>query len=194
MAHYVIIISLYRLDVGDGKDLELNECPRSKLRQQCIVYLGPVSSFVLFYRKRLTQILIPFLLFQQWLSNTLSRLFSAREGKLWIHHSAWQNYPQTIWKTLGHKPRISRSKVDICHVHCQETLCWWSENFNKCCLHTLFPSNEIITYINDLQKKKGMFHHSSFLAGGATLAAGRLETDDGVLKVGRIYLYDVAVF
>lgn len=39
-----------------------------------------------------------------------------------------------------------------------------------------------------------MFHHSSFLAGGATLAAGRLETDDGVLKVGRIYLYDVAVF
>ena len=39
-------ISLYRLDVGDGKDLELNECPRSKLRQQCIVYLGPVGGFI----------------------------------------------------------------------------------------------------------------------------------------------------
>ena len=39
-------LSLYRLDVGDGKDLELNECPRSKLRQQCIVYLGPVGGFI----------------------------------------------------------------------------------------------------------------------------------------------------
>lgn len=33
-----------------------------------------------------------------------------------------------------------------------------------------------------------MFHHSSFLAGGVTLAAGRLVTEDGVLKVGGIYL------
>ncbi|KAL5078958.1 hypothetical protein RYX36_007379, partial [Vicia faba] len=32
------------------------------------------------------------------------------------------------------------------------------------------------------KKKKGLFHHSSFLAGGATLAAGRLEAEDGVLK------------
>lgn len=36
---------------------------------------------------------------------------------------------------------------------------------------------------NSLQKKKGLFHHSSFLAGGATLAAGRLEAEEGVLKV-----------
>lgn len=33
---------LYRLDLGDGKDVELKECPRSKLRKQCIKYLGPV--------------------------------------------------------------------------------------------------------------------------------------------------------
>lgn len=33
------------------------------------------------------------------------------------------------------------------------------------------------------QKKKGTFHHSSFLAGGATLAAGRLEAENGTLKV-----------
>ena len=33
------------------------------------------------------------------------------------------------------------------------------------------------------QKNKGMFQHSSFLAGGATLSAGRLVADDGVLKV-----------
>ncbi|KAF5470092.1 hypothetical protein F2P56_010635 [Juglans regia] len=32
------------------------------------------------------------------------------------------------------------------------------------------------------EKKKGLFHHSSFLAGGATLAAGRLEAEHGKLK------------
>lgn len=33
------------------------------------------------------------------------------------------------------------------------------------------------------QKKKGKFQHSSFLAGGATLSAGRLIVEDGILKV-----------
>lgn len=33
---------LLRLDIGDGKEVDLEECPRSKLRQQCIKYLGPV--------------------------------------------------------------------------------------------------------------------------------------------------------
>lgn len=33
------------------------------------------------------------------------------------------------------------------------------------------------------KKKKGTFQHSSFLAGGATLSAGRLVVHDGVLKV-----------
>ena len=33
------------------------------------------------------------------------------------------------------------------------------------------------------KKKKGSFQHSSFLAGGATLAAGRLVVEYGVLKV-----------
>lgn len=32
------------------------------------------------------------------------------------------------------------------------------------------------------KKKKGLFHHSSFLAGGATLAAGRFTTESGMLK------------
>jgi hypothetical protein len=34
-----------------------------------------------------------------------------------------------------------------------------------------------------LQKQKGVFQHSSFLAGGATSAAGRLVVEDGHLKV-----------
>lgn len=33
------------------------------------------------------------------------------------------------------------------------------------------------------QKKKGQFQHSSFLAGAATTAAGRLIADKGALKV-----------
>lgn len=32
---------------------------------------------------------------------------------------------------------------------------------------------------------KGTFQHSSFLAGGATSAAGRLEAENGNLKVSR---------
>lgn len=32
-------------------------------------------------------------------------------------------------------------------------------------------------------KKKGKFQHSSFLAGGATLSAGRLVVENGILKV-----------
>ncbi|XP_068342805.1 IQ domain-containing protein IQM1-like [Pyrus communis] len=31
----------YWLDVGDGKDTNLNKCPRSPLQRQCIQYLGP---------------------------------------------------------------------------------------------------------------------------------------------------------
>ena len=33
------------------------------------------------------------------------------------------------------------------------------------------------------QKKKGSFQHSSFLAGGATSAAGRVVVEKGILKV-----------
>lgn len=35
-------------------------------------------------------------------------------------------------------------------------------------------------------KKKGTFQHSSFLAGGATLAAGRITVENGTLKVQRL--------
>ena len=33
------------------------------------------------------------------------------------------------------------------------------------------------------KKKKGTFQHSSFLAGGATSAAGRVVIENGILKV-----------
>lgn len=45
----------------------------------------------------------------------------------------------------------------------------------------------VILFFNShiLQKRKGTFQHSSFLAGGATSAAGRLEAEKGVLKVNK---------
>lgn len=36
------------------------------------------------------------------------------------------------------------------------------------------------------QKHKGTFQHSSFLAGGATLSAGRLVVEEGILKVQKL--------
>lgn len=54
-------------------------------------------------------------------------------------------------------------------------------------------STSKILYVG--KKKKGTFQHSSFLAGGATIAAGRLVVDNGVLKVSfRICYPDSLVF
>ena len=49
-----------------------------------------------------------------------------------------------------------------------------------------------------VQKRKGTFQHSSFLAGGATSAAGRLVVENGTLKVlllaiSNLSLYSVQV-
>ncbi|KAL8526304.1 hypothetical protein ACS0TY_015501 [Phlomoides rotata] len=111
----------YWLDLGDGKDFDLKECPRSKLRQQCIKYLGPKErehyEFVVVDGKILHK-----------LSGKPLDTNGGSEGSKWI-------FVMSTTKRL---------------------------------------------YTGE--KKKGKFHHSSFLAGGATLAAGRLVANDGVLK------------
>ncbi|GFQ04088.1 hypothetical protein PHJA_002552700 [Phtheirospermum japonicum] len=108
----------YWLDLGDGKEFDLKECPRSKLRQQCIKYLGPQE------RKHYEVEVV--------------------EGKI-------------VYKLSG-KP------LDT----------------NKGSKWIFVMSVAKILYAGE--KKKGYFHHSSFLAGGVTLAAGRLMAEDGVLK------------
>ena len=40
---YGFVYEMYRLDIGEGKEVSLEKCPRSKLQSQCIKYLGPVS-------------------------------------------------------------------------------------------------------------------------------------------------------
>ncbi|KAL8200051.1 hypothetical protein R6Q57_011390 [Mikania cordata] len=108
----------YWLDVGDGKEVDLKECQRSKLRQQCIKYLGPQE------REHYEYVII--------------------DGK--ITHMQTQHLLDT---TNGEK---------------------W--------IFVMSASKRLYAG----KKKKGSFHHSSFLAGGATLAAGNLHVENGVLK------------
>lgn len=39
-----VYMYIYRLDVGNGKEINHDRCPRLRLQQQCIKYLGPVCS------------------------------------------------------------------------------------------------------------------------------------------------------
>ncbi|KAJ4750600.1 hypothetical protein LUZ62_085005 [Rhynchospora pubera] len=112
----------YWLDVGEGKEISLEEnCPRSKLQQQCIKYLGPKE-------REAYEVII-------------------EEGKLM--------YKQ------------SRELIDT------------SEGLKSDKWIFVLSTSKSL-YVG--KKKKGKFQHSSFLAGGATSAAGRLVAENGLLK------------
>ncbi|KAF5750491.1 putative calmodulin binding protein [Tripterygium wilfordii] len=111
----------YWLDIGDGKELNLKQCSMSKLRQQCIKYLGPQE------RENYEYIL--------------------EEGKV-VH-------------------KQSGSLLDT-----------FKENHGCKWIFVMSTSQKLYAG----EKKKGRFHHSSFLAGGSTLAAGRLIAQHGILK------------
>ncbi|KAF2320064.1 hypothetical protein GH714_022851 [Hevea brasiliensis] len=121
VAEGVGFCTLSRLDIGDGKELDLEECPRSKLRQQCIKYLGPQE------REHYEYIVV--------------------EGK--IIHKQTGNLLDTSNGSKGTK---------------------W--------IFVMSTSKRLYAG----EKKKGIFHHSSFLAGAAALAAGRLTVENGILK------------
>ncbi|XP_074280734.1 IQ domain-containing protein IQM1-like [Silene latifolia] len=108
----------YWLDIGDGKELNLEKCSRTKLQKQCIKYLGPKE-------REVYEVIV-------------------EEGKL-------------VYKQSGNLLET----VDDCK---------W--------IFVLSASRSL--YVG--QKKKGVFQHSSFLAGAATTAAGRLVAHGGVLE------------
>ncbi|RZC93112.1 hypothetical protein C5167_041894 [Papaver somniferum] len=116
----------YWLDIGDGRDVDLEKCPRSKLRKQCIKYLGPQE------REHYEYII--------------------NEGT--IHHKLSGEPMDTSIGSDGAK---------------------W--------IFVMSTSKKIYAG----EKKKGCFHHSSFLAGGTTLAAGRLVAENGQLKTISAY-------
>ncbi|XP_017695964.1 IQ domain-containing protein IQM2-like [Phoenix dactylifera] len=112
----------YWLDVGDGKEVSLKEhCPRSKLQQQCIKYLGPKE-------REAYEVII-------------------EDGKF-----VYRKSRQILDTSEGTKDAK------------------W--------IFVLSTSKSL--YVG--QKQKGTFQHSSFLAGGATSAAGRLVVEKGTLK------------
>ncbi|KAL4571832.1 hypothetical protein LXL04_018597 [Taraxacum kok-saghyz] len=108
----------YWLDVGDGKEVNLEKCPRANLQRQCIKYLAPNE-------RTAYEVIV-------------------EEGKLVFRQSG-----VLLETTEGSK---------------------W--------IFVLSTSRNL--YVG--QKKKGLFQHSSFLAGGATTAAGRLVAHGGVLE------------
>ncbi|KAF8641846.1 hypothetical protein HU200_067546 [Digitaria exilis] len=107
----------YWLDVGDGKDVDLPECPRTLLKKQCVKYLGPQE-------RKLYEYIID-------------------EGKV-------------IHKQSG-EPLDTEGAEWI---------------FVMSTARRLYAG----------MKEKGGFHHSSFLAGGAIIAAGKLTAENGVIK------------
>ncbi|CAL9102139.1 unnamed protein product [Musa textilis] len=110
----------YWLDIGDGKEVNLAKCPRNKLHQECVNYLGPKE-------RQAYEVILESGKFVYKQSGTF---VDTTEGSKWI-----------------------------------------------------FVLSTISTLYVGQQKMKGSFHHSSFLAGGATIAAGRLIVKDGILKV-----------
>lgn len=109
------------LDVGQGWNVNLERCPRSKLQHQCIKYLGPTERCAY-------EVII-------------------RNGKFMYKQS------ETVLDTREGPEDVK-----------------W-----------IFVLSAMkLLYVG--QKRKGTFQHSSFLAGGATLSAGRLVVEDGILK------------
>ncbi|KAF9664813.1 hypothetical protein SADUNF_Sadunf16G0057100 [Salix dunnii] len=111
----------YWLDIGAGKEVNLDRCPRSKLQQQCIKYLGPAEREA----------------FEIVVEN--GNFLYKQSGK--VLHTA-EGLKDAKWIFV-----LSTSK-------------------------TLYVG----------PKMKGTFQHSSFLAGAATLSAGTLVVENGVLK------------
>ena len=127
--------------------MNLEKCPRSKLQQQCIKYLGPVS-----------------LLVNTFLRSPLFYKVSAFTDKhlpLQMERDAYEvviEGGKLLYKESRELLQTTKDAKWIFVLSTSKTL-----------------------YVG--KKKKGTFQHSSFLAGGATTAAGRLVVDGGVLKV-----------
>lgn len=108
----------YWLDVGDGKEINLEKCPRTTLQRQCIKYLGPKE-------REEYEVIV-------------------ENGKL-------------VYRQDGRLVDTDGKSKWIFVLSTTRSL-----------------------YVG--RKQKGAFQHSSFLAGAATTAAGRLVAQQGVLE------------
>lgn len=111
----------YWLDIGEGKDIDLPECPRARLKKECIMYLGPQERE--YYEYIIT------------------------EGSI-------------INKMSGEPLDTSHGPKGTKWIFVMSTA------------KKLYAG----------KKEKGVFQHSSFLAGGTTIAAGRFTAENGAIK------------
>jgi hypothetical protein len=72
--------------------------------------------------------------------------------------------------------------MDFRYEHSEKTLCWQGNFFTPQGPLAQF-SVLLNRFLHLCQKEKGVFQHSSFLAGGATIAAGTFSAENGVIKV-----------
>ncbi|THU62512.1 hypothetical protein C4D60_Mb01t05920 [Musa balbisiana] len=142
----------YWLDVGDGREVNLEKCPRNKLQGQCITYLGPkereayevmVENGKLVYRQN-------------------AKLVNTTEGSKWIFVLSTSRalyVGQVHIISIDQTPSLLRRKLD----------------------ELIIVSSLLLFGLHE-QKNKGTFQHSSFLAGAATTAAGRMVAKEGTLE------------
>ncbi|RWW31805.1 hypothetical protein GW17_00003562 [Ensete ventricosum] len=144
-------LRVVRLDVGDGREMNLEKCPRSKLQSQCIEYLGPVRNLA-------SSKFLMFLLM-------MTKNKSSDEGFCPCEQKEREAYEVIV---KNGKLLYKQTEMPVCT---KEGSKW---------IFVLSTSREL--YVGE-QKKKGTFQHSSFLAGGAITAAGRLVAAEGALEV-----------
>uniref|UniRef100_A0A6N2L255 Calmodulin-binding family protein n=1 Tax=Salix viminalis TaxID=40686 RepID=A0A6N2L255_SALVM len=143
----------YWLDIGDGKEVNLENCPRSKLQRQCIQYLGPVMSHPIPPQT-------PFV--NSYISNFFMHLSKFSHGVLSLQKE------REAFEVIVEGGKLAYRQTGILI----------NTTGDKKWIFVLSTSRSL--YVG--QKNKGVFQHSSFLAGAATTAAGRLVAQDGTLQ------------
>nr|XP_018675112.1 PREDICTED: IQ domain-containing protein IQM3-like isoform X1 [Musa acuminata subsp. malaccensis] len=155
----------YWLDIGDGRDLDLIDRPRSLLRKQCVKYLGPITN-----GKDASPIL------EDDIHNLLKNCKDASplDGK----HNNQVSKSQLLAEQEREQYEYIPLDGKIVHKLSGVLLDTTSGTKETKWIFVMSTSRRLYAG----QKKKGIFHHSSFLAGGATIAAGRFTAENGILK------------
>ncbi|XP_042473485.1 IQ domain-containing protein IQM1-like isoform X1 [Zingiber officinale] len=153
----------YWLDVGDGREVNLEECSRNKLQQQCITYLGPVSS--LFKSLDLCSVFLSdVILCRIQYDQPLAYDFEA----IYLIAFIYLQKEREGYEVIVDDGKLVYKKSEM-PVNTTEGSKW---------IFVLSTSRSL--YVG--KKNKGTFQHSSFLAGGATTSAGRLVAKEGILQ------------
>ncbi len=173
------------LDVGAGSMLDLKECPRHLLDQQQVIYCSKEE-------RRLYQVIVVEGRFRYQCDQTLvhtlyspsssaectscpsSPSLSSSNSEIVIYHqlkqggSSFQQQDQELREILEQTDinKKDKDKDNNKHMACKKKWIYVMDCKQRLYVH---------------EKRKGKFHHSSFLSGGATLAAGSL-----VIKYGQL--------